>query len=91
MSTTTSTTEKRTAVREPYIYLGEDAKGGTHVYRTLDETIFAFDAVGRIEYRFDIDDGSEVDHYVAHVQDARGWSDLEYGVEAFIAGFRRFA
>ena len=71
--------------RPRYIPLGEDAEGGTHVYRTADETIFAFDAAGRPEYRFDIDGCPEtVEDYVAHVTAERGWYDLRYGFEAFV-------
>lgn len=86
MTTTQPTTEKASAhnPRPRYIFLGTDADGGTHVYRTIDETIFAFDSEGRRLYRFDIDDQRTVDDYVAHVRDARGWYDLVYGADAFV-------
>lgn len=75
-------------IREKYIWLGTDADGGTHLYRTTDETIFAFDAAGRIEYRFDIgSDPRTADHYVAHVKSERGWSDCQFGFEAFVDRF----
>jgi hypothetical protein len=71
--------------RPRYIALGEDAEGGTHLYRTADETIFAFDSEGRPEYRFDIDGRPEtVEDYVAHVAAERGWYDLVFGFEAFV-------
>lgn len=68
--------------RPRYIYIGEDTCGGSHVYRTVDETIFAIDADGRIEHRFELVDARTVDHYVAHVRDARGWYNLCYGLDA---------
>jgi hypothetical protein len=82
MTTNASGTEKRSAgsstVRDRYIVLGEDAEGGTHLYRTVDETIFAFDAAGRPEHRFDIAAPAAVDDYMAHVADARGWETQRY-------------
>jgi len=86
MNATPSTNESVSThnPRPRYIPLGEDAEGGTHLYRTADETIFAFDAAGRREYRFDIGgDDRTVDHYVAHVQVKRGWYDLVYGEAAY--------
>jgi hypothetical protein len=71
--------------RPRYIYLGEDTEGGTHLYRTVDETIFAVTPDGRLAHRFDLDDARTVDHYVAHVRDARGWYNLTYGLEALFA------
>ena len=84
MTTTTPTHESVSthSYRPRYIFLGEDVDGGSHLYRTTDETIFAFDAVGRIEYRFDVDERT-VDDYVAHVTATRGWYDLTYGESAF--------
>jgi hypothetical protein len=86
MNATTPTDESVSHNPRPrYIALGEDAEGGTHLYRTADETIFAFDASGRREYRFDIDGRPEtVEDYVAHVAAERGWYDLIYGFEAFV-------
>jgi hypothetical protein len=70
--------------RPRYIPLGEDADGGIHVYRTVDETIFALDQSGRREYRFDTDDRpATVEDYVAHVAAQRGWYDRIYGRDAF--------
>lgn len=88
MTTTTPTDEKASAhnPRARYIYLGEDSDGGTHVYRTVDETVFAVTPAGRIEHRFDISDARTVDHYVAHVRDARGWYNLRYGAAAYLGG-----
>lgn len=70
-------------VRDRYFDLGLDAKAGTHVYRTVDETIFAFDDRGRPVYRFDIDDGRTVEHYIAHVGDAVGWAECRFGFDAY--------
>lgn len=88
MATTTPTEENVSAhnPRPRYVYIGEDTNGGTHLYRTVDETIFAFDASGRFEFRFDVD-ARTVDHYVAHVKDSRGWYDLVYGWDAFCDRF----
>jgi hypothetical protein len=78
MTPTTPTTEKASPIRRTYAPLGTDQEG-SHGYRTLDETIFAFDAAGRREYRFEIDDRPEtVDDYVAHVETARGWESRRY-------------
>jgi hypothetical protein len=87
MNATPSTDESVSTYnpRPRYIALGEDVEGGTHLYRTADETIFAFDAAGRREYRFDIDGRPEtVEDYVAHVTAERGWYDLIFGFEAFV-------
>lgn len=77
MSTYDTTTKERTAVRPTYVLLGTDAEGGTHLYRTSDETIFAFSPDGTRQYRFDVA-GIAVDDYVAHVTDARGWAHCNY-------------
>ncbi|MDR9381596.1 MAG: hypothetical protein RI560_07995 [Natronomonas sp.] len=84
MPTTTPTVKNDSThrVRPRYCFLGIDEAGGTHLYRTVDETIFAFDADGRREYRFDID-GIAVEDYLAHVTDARGWADLRFGFDAY--------
>jgi len=90
MQRSTPTDEKASAhnPRPRYVYIGEDADGGTHVYRTADETIFALTAAGRIEYRFDIAARPEsVDDYVSHVTAERGWYDLVYGYDAFADQF----
>jgi len=88
---TTQATDESVSAHNPrprYIYLGEDADGGTHVYRTPDETIFALTTAGRIEYRFDIAARPEsVDDYVSHVTAERGWYDLVYGFDAFADQF----
>ena len=88
MTATTHADEKASPVRPKYIWLGTDVEGGTHLYRTTDETIFAFDSTGRVEHRFELDDARTVEHYVAHVIDARGWLDCCYGRDAF---YDRFA
>ena len=87
MTTTTPIDKNDSAhrYRPKYIFLGTDELGGTHVYRTTDETIFAFTSRGRLEYRFDIgNDAREVKHYVAHVEDARGWLNCRFGIGAFV-------
>lgn len=83
MNATAHSTEKASNVRPKYIRLGIDQLGGTHLYRTVDETVFAFDSAGRIEYRFDVE-GIDVGDYVAHVTDGRGWSDRKFGRDAFL-------
>jgi hypothetical protein len=88
MNATTSTTEKASAhnPRPRYIALGTDAEGAYHVYRTSDESIHVI-TDGTRTRRFDIDDEPDlahVDHYVAHVDAARGWRDCQYGRDAFL-------
>jgi len=86
MTTTRAPDKKGTTgstVRNRYFDLGLDAEAGTHVYRTVDETIFAFDDRGRRVHRFDIDDDRTVEHYIAHVGDAVGWADCRFGFDAY--------
>jgi hypothetical protein len=73
-------------IRDNYIHLGVDQSGASHVYRTSDETIFAIEADGTRSYRFDVSDMSHraADDYVAHVGDARGWADCQFGFSAFL-------
>lgn len=85
-STQHHTKNPRPNVRPSYIFLGTDVEGWTHVYRTIDETIFALDANGRIEYHFDLG-ARTVDDYVEHVADTRAWLDLTYGESAFVDQF----
>jgi hypothetical protein len=86
MTTTTPTDEKVSPVRPRYILLGVDSDGGTHVYRTVDETIFAIAPTGRREYRFNVADAGRgiIEDYLAHVADARGWQRVDYGVDAYL-------
>ena len=84
MSTTTPTDKNDShSIRPRYIPLGTDTEGGTHLYRTSDETVFAFTSGGRVEYRFDVT-GIAVDDYVAHVTACRGWEHCRYGRAAFV-------
>jgi hypothetical protein len=87
MSTTTPTDKNDShSIRDRYIHLGIDAEGAAHVYRTSDETIFAIEADGTRSYRFDVSDMSHraADDYVAHVADARGWAECQFGFDAFL-------
>ena len=91
MSTTTPTDKNDShSYRPTYIELGTDTEGGTHLYRTSDETVFAFDADGHPEYRFDVT-GIVVDDYVAHVTACRGWAHCRYGRAALVDQLARFA
>lgn len=82
MSTTTSTHKNHTGTdpRPKYIFLGIDEIGGSHVYRTVDETIFALDKTGRVQHRFDVST-RRVDSYVKFVENKRGWLDCKYAVD----------
>lgn len=84
MSTRHHTDISRSSVRPRYTLLGTDSDGGTHLYRTIDETIFAFDADGRVTHRFDVHD-HRVDTYMSHVEAVRGWADKRYGLDAVFA------
>jgi hypothetical protein len=87
MSCTTPTDKNDShSIRDDYIHLGVDQSGASHVYRTSDETIFAIEADGTRSYRFDVSEMSHraADDYVAHVGDARGWEDCQFGFSAFL-------
>jgi hypothetical protein len=73
-------------IRDHYIHLGIDSEGASHVYRTTDETIFCIEADGTRSYRFDVSEMGHraADDYVAHVGDARGWSECQFGFSAFL-------
>jgi len=84
MSTTTPTDKNDShSIRDRYIHVGVDSEGGSHVYRTSDETIFAIEADGSRSYRFDVAGMGPraADDYVAHVSDCRGWQDCQFGFE----------
>lgn len=84
MTTTTQSSKKaRTDPRPRYIDLGADSQGGIHVYRTVDETVFALAPDGDLEYRFDVE-GIPVGDYVAHVTDTRGWDCRRFGRDVFL-------
>jgi hypothetical protein len=79
MHATIQTTEKASPIRRTYAPLGTDTNGASHVYRTVDETIFVIHD-GRITHRIDVN-GRLVDDYMTHVQDVRGWRDRRYGFD----------
>jgi hypothetical protein len=79
MTPTTPTTEKASPIRRRYVPLGTDQIGASHVYRTVDETIFVIQD-RRITHRIDVD-GRLVDDYMDHVAATRGWADKRYGFD----------
>ena len=79
MTPTTPTTEKASPIRPKYSLLGTDQHGASHVYRTIDETIFVIDDA-QVTHRIDVD-GRLVDDYMDHVAATRGWRDKRYGFD----------
>jgi len=61
--------------RDAYIPIGVDTKGGHHVYRTTDETVFAIEG-GRVTQRYDVSERS-VNDWIDYVADRRGWESQE--------------
>jgi hypothetical protein len=55
MTTTNQTTEKASPIQRNYVTLGTDKDGASHVYRTIDETIFVVQD-GEITHRIDVGD-----------------------------------
>jgi hypothetical protein len=79
MTPKTPTTEKASPIRRNYVPLGTDHDGASHVYRTLDETIFVIQD-GEITHRINVADRL-VDDYIDHVETHRGWADKRYGFD----------
>jgi hypothetical protein len=81
MTPTIPSAEKASPIRRKYVPLGTEQEDASHVYRTVDETIFAIQG-GRITHRIDVD-GRLVDDYMDHVAATRGWRDQRYGFDLF--------
>jgi hypothetical protein len=79
MTPTTPSAEKASPIRRRYAALGTDQEDASHVYRTVDETIFVVQG-RRITHRIDVD-GRLVDDYMDHVAATRGWADKRYGFD----------
>jgi len=79
MTPTTPSAEKASPIRRNYVPLGTDQHGASHVYRTVDETIFVIHDA-RVTHRIDVD-GRLVDDYMDHVKETRGWADQRYGFD----------
>jgi len=52
--------------------LGVDTTGATHYHSALAHQVWVV-ADSELTHTFDVDD---IDHYVAHVADTRGWDDV---------------
>ena len=77
MDDTTCTTENASDVspgRPRYIILGRDRLADTHIYRTVDETIFVISPGGKIAQRYDLGD-RPLDVYRKFVEEKREWLD----------------
>jgi len=79
MTPTTPSAEKASPIRRNYAPLGTDQDGASHVYRTVDETIFVVQDC-EITHRIDVRDRI-VDDYMDHVEATRGWCDQRYGFD----------
>lgn len=91
MSTNATDLQERTAVRPKTIFLGTDADGSVHYYRTRTETVHVVDEAGRREHVERIP-YRPVDEWMAFVEGRRGWASKHYGVdlvELLAQGLRR--
>lgn len=77
MEDTTPTTENSSNVspgRPRYIILGQDRIADTHLYRTVDETIFVISPGGDLVERFHLGD-RPLDDYRQFIEEKREWLD----------------
>lgn len=66
-----------TGPRPRTIFLGVDADGSEHVYKTESESVHVVENGDRV-WRRDLA-GVHVDEWVAHITDRRGWDTKLYG------------